>query len=327
MSKRSSPAVIGGFVVGAVALAITGVAVFGSGRLFRHTKTYVMYFRGDVNGLNVGAPVKFKGVPVGAVKEVLLRAPGATTASAWRMTDTPLIPVLIDLDLDRIRERGGAARVEEQAAMKEMIDAGLRAQLAMESFVTGLLYVKLDRFAGTPVRLVADPGVPYEELPTVPTPLEELQNWAQALMKRLESVDFEKIVKSLDNTVAGIDRLVNSEELKRTIAHVDETVVSFKATADSLTKLSNDANAKVGPVVATLEASARNADAAMRAATHAFDGVQTTLNPNSPAAYELRATLQEVANAARSVRELANYLERNPGALVRGKPAPEENKR
>ena len=179
MSKRSSPAVIGGFVVGAVALAVVGVAVFGSGRLFRHTKTFVMYFDSDVNGLNVGAPVKFKGVPIGAVKDVLLRAPGATTTQSWAVTERPLIPVLVDIDLDRIRERGGAARVEERAAMKEMIDAGLRAQLAMESFVTGLLYVKLDRFAGTPVRLVADPGVPYEELPTIPTPLEELQSRAE----------------------------------------------------------------------------------------------------------------------------------------------------
>jgi len=325
MSKRSNPAVIGGFVIGAVALAITGVAVFGSGRLFRHTKTYVMYFHGDVNGLNVGAPVKFKGVPIGAVTDVLLRAPGATKASAWRVTDTPLIPVLIDIDLERIRERGGTVRLDEQQVMKELIDAGLRAQLAMESFVTGLLYVKLDRFPGTAVRLVADPGVPYDELPTIATPLEELQNWAQALMKRLESIDFEKIAKSLDNTVAGVDRLVNSDESKRILQNLDATIVSFKATTESFTRVANEVGTNVAPVRKSLEGTAQSAEATLQAATKALEQVRMTVDPSSPAAYQMRSALEEVAGAARAVRQLASYLERNPSALVRGKAAPEGN--
>jgi paraquat-inducible protein B len=325
MKKRFSPAVIGGFVVGAVALAVIGVAVFGSGRLFRHTMTFVMYFDSDVNGLNVGAPVKFKGVPIGAVKDILLRAPGATTAMAWSVTEKPLIPVLIDIDLERIRERGGAARVEERAAMKAMVDAGLRAQLAMESFVTGLLYVKLDRFADTRVRLVADPGVPYEELPTIPTPLEELQNWAQALMKRLESIDFAKMAKSLDSTVAGVDRLVNSEELKRTLQNLDAAIVSFKATTETFTRVANEMGTNVAPVRKSLENTAQSATATLQAATATLERVQMAVDPNSPGAYQLRAALEEVAGAARAVRQLASYLERNPSALVRGKAAPEGN--
>ena len=284
MSKRSNPAVIGGFVIGAVALAITGVAVFGSGRLFRHTKTYVMYFDGDVNGLNVGAPVKFKGVPIGVVADVLLRAPGATLASAFKITERSRIPVLIDIDLERVRERGSIASINEPKVMKEMIDAGLRAQLAMESFVTGLLYVKLDRFPGTPVRLVADPGVPYEELPTIPTPLEELQNWAQALMKRLESIDFEKIAKSLDNTVAGVERLVNSDVSKRTLQNLDAAIVSFKATTESFTRVANEVGTNVAPVRKSLEGTAQSAEATLQAATKALQQVRMTVDPGSPAA-------------------------------------------
>ena len=73
MGKKANPAVIGAFVVGAVVLAVAGLLVFGSGKMFKHTVKFVCFFPGAVDGLNVGAPVRFKGVEVGSVIDVRLR--------------------------------------------------------------------------------------------------------------------------------------------------------------------------------------------------------------------------------------------------------------
>jgi paraquat-inducible protein B len=73
MNKKISPAVIGAFVIGAVALIIIAILVFGSGRLFRQTRDFVLYFDNSVNGLRIGAPVKIKGVEIGSVKDIRLQ--------------------------------------------------------------------------------------------------------------------------------------------------------------------------------------------------------------------------------------------------------------
>ena len=64
MSKKANPALVGGFVLGALALAVVAVMIFGSGRLFHQTERYVLYFQGSMTGLNVGSPVVFRGVEV-----------------------------------------------------------------------------------------------------------------------------------------------------------------------------------------------------------------------------------------------------------------------
>src|SRR5262245_5922883 len=168
MGKKVSPTMIGAFVVGALALAVIGVAVFGSGRLFRKTQEFVLYFDRSVNGLRVGAPVKFKGVEVGAVTRIEL----SLGQRVIRQGEVH-IPVVIELDAKRIAEKGG--RVEmTQAALDEAIAAGLRGQLATESFVTGVLYVELDFHPGSPVRLEREADVHILEIPTLPTALEQV---------------------------------------------------------------------------------------------------------------------------------------------------------
>ena len=72
MGRKANPVLIGAFVVGAIALGVVGIVVFGSGRLFADTTPFVMYFTGSVDGLNVGSPVKFKGVEIGAVTSIQL---------------------------------------------------------------------------------------------------------------------------------------------------------------------------------------------------------------------------------------------------------------
>ena len=89
MSKQASPAAIGGFVVGAVALVIAGVLIFGSGKFFTHTTPAVMYFEGNVQGLQVGAALKFRGVPIGSAAYQPVHgsdSPPAGRSASWRRT-------------------------------------------------------------------------------------------------------------------------------------------------------------------------------------------------------------------------------------------------
>lgn len=123
MSKRPSAAMIGAFVLGAIGLAVLSVVLFGSGRLFRETVPFVLSFSGSVNGLNVGAPVKFKGVEIGSVTDVRLTLGEGTAAPVTR------IPVLIEIDQDKVESQGSRADLWDPAVVKALIDAGLRGQL------------------------------------------------------------------------------------------------------------------------------------------------------------------------------------------------------
>jgi paraquat-inducible protein B len=335
MGKRANPAIVGAFVVGAVVLAVVGVALFGSGRLFRTTYQYVLYFTGDVNGLKVGAPVKFKGVEIGAVKDVLLNVSEmqAFDRAAPELAGGKVrIPVIIEIDQDALTQKGGKVKPDPQT-MKRLVDLGLRGQLAMESFVTGLLYVKLDMHPGSELRLVADASVRYPEIPTLPTPLEEVQMKAAEFFAKLKEADIEGLIDHLSSTVEGIDRLVNSPKVNETIdslpaiaRKLDDAIARLSPTLDSIRDLSKSLDAKIDPLSSSLETTAKNAADALQTARGTLSNANTVLQPNSPVMFQLGRTLADLSEASQAVRRLAEELERNPSVLVRGKAAPEEKK-
>jgi paraquat-inducible protein B len=147
MSQKISPTLIGAFVVGAVALLVIGVVAFGSGQLFRKTQQFVLYFDGSVNGLHMGAPVKFKGVEIGSVKDIKLEM-----GLGNQVHD---IPVIIEIDLKKVIRRGVTIeKAMDPNTIREFVTQGLRGQLQTESLVTGVLYVALDWFPETPLRFV-----------------------------------------------------------------------------------------------------------------------------------------------------------------------------
>ena len=147
MNKKASPTLIGAFVVGAIVLIVIAVIALGSGRLFRQTKRFVLYFPGEVNGLHVAAPVKFRGVEIGSVKEILLQLEPDMKVRR--------IPVIIEVDLEKITSRGASGPILQDPKMfKPAIDEGMRGQLRTESLVTGVLYVGIDLFPGTPANFV-----------------------------------------------------------------------------------------------------------------------------------------------------------------------------
>ncbi len=335
MNKKISPATIGAFVLGAVALIIIAILVFGSGRLFRQTRDFVLYFDNSVNGLRVGAPVKFKGVEVGSVKDIRLQLE--------KDAEVNKIPVIIEIDLEKLTTRGATSlvAVDREVFRKAIVDRGLRGQLEMESLVTGLLYVALDFFPGTPIDLVqrTNGDYKYPEVPTLPTTLEQAKDAVTRIMTKLEEIDFKELGANLQATLKGVNRTVNSPEIEsvlrslaRVMPKVDEAVVNIRNLAgtldDKVKILTDDLQQTSGDARLALKQAGdalKQTEETMKRAEAAVANIETLSDLDSPVNYELVKGLRDVSSAARSLRSLTDYLERNPRAPIFGKPNSKEN--
>jgi paraquat-inducible protein B len=335
VTRKISPAMIGAFVLGALALIVIAILVFGSGRLFRQTREFVLYFDNSVNGLRVGAPVKFKGVEIGSVKDIRLQLE--------KGKEVDKIPVIIQIDLEKLTSRGAPSLVaiDRQAFDKAIVERGLRGQLEMESLVTGLLYVALDFFPGTTINLVqqANADNKYPEIPTLPTAFEQAKDAVTRIMDKLEEIDFKELIATLQATVTGLSRTLNSPDLEsalrslaRVMPKVDEAVVSIRNLAvtlddkgkilvDDLQLTSADVRVALKEAGDALKQTAET----MKRAEAAVANIETLSDLDSPVNYELGKSLREVSAAARSLRSLTDYLERNPRAPIFGKPNSKEN--
>jgi len=349
MSKKANTTLIGVFVVGAVVLVIVGLLIFGSGKFFTQKRTFVLFFDESVKGLSIGAPVDFRGVRVGSVSDVKI---------VIKEDLSPFIPVYIEIEPDSIQtaesrfdllrrlERRGA-----QSLVALLVKEGLRAQLAMQSMVTGQLGIHLDFFPDTPMRLLhADKKVP--EIPTKRSSLSELS-------KTLEKVPVEEIAQKVLLTIDGLEKLVNSPDLKTSVAGINQSVKEMQAllkninnsvqplannagqAIDDARTLMHEVNGSIKPLASELAQTTQDAGVLMRSLnTHVPDlvarvgttlkaadaalqqmnkGVDGIAGQNSAVRLQLVRALSELASAARSLRLMAEYLERHPEALIRGK--------
>lgn len=316
MGKKVNPTLVGAFVLGALALAVTGVLVFGSGRLLRSTQPFVAYFPGSINGLSVGAPVKFKGVEVGtvtAIQLVLDREAGVDTLS---------IPVYAEIDPAKIVVDTDRVQVGRGKILRQLVDQGLRAQLGQQSLVTGLLFVQLDFFPDTPAQTTArsesvDADIP--EIPTVPTTLEEAQTAAREIIDELRKINFGPMMQQASEALHGINDLVSSPAIRETIAELPGTVRSIQEAVQSVRKLTDGLGNQVGPVSAKLQGTMASVEETLKGADETLAAARMLIEPGSPLDYDLRGALRDLSAAALAVQELADYLERNPSSLIYGK--------
>jgi paraquat-inducible protein B len=330
-----SPALVGAFVVGALALLVLGVLIFGAGTWLGTGSRYVMYFSGSVNGLDLGAPVKFRGVNVGKVAAIELQIDPADREVH--------IPVLVDL-LPGVETSFGARDEEHGGALlRQMIERGLRAQLKEQSLVTGKLMIELEYHRDEPLQLVGS-YPELTEIPTVPTDFEQIAQEVEDGLAVLKRLPLEQLFARLLRTLEGVDQLVRSENLSGAInaargaaEGVQEVTASAegwispmaKELALTLAELRTtlaDSRALVArldrelvPAAVGLRGTLSEVDGAARQAREAFAGVEATLAPDSPLVFKLDQALEELALAVRSLRVTADYLQQNPDALIYGK--------
>jgi paraquat-inducible protein B len=325
MGKRISPTVIGAFVVASFAILVVALIVVGSGQLFTRPIRFICMFQGNLNGLKIGAPVKVRGVQIGTVAAIELRllpSQGRVRPDIRGLR----LPVIIDLDRSQLLARGGTGEALETSGFDALIKQGFRAQLAMESLLTGLLYIDLDLHPNTPLKFVLEPNGPYREIPTIPTDFEQIQERLTKALDKFEKIDFQKLVVSITDAANSIKTLTGSPELKATLESLKGTMANLNQAITSARNILNNANSKIGPLVTDLQQNSDEADKTMKDTRAALVNLQQTLDPNSPLAVHLNQTLDSLTETSRSIGEFADYLQRNPGALVRGKYVPDKGK-
>ena len=319
MGRRVSPALVGGFAIGAVAIVVIAIVALGSGRLFRKTREYVMYFSGSVNGLLVGASVKMEGVPVGAVKEIRLGF-NPHGESVEEFPTKVKIAVIVELDETMLRARGVRnTDLADPQHIERAVQHGLRGVLAMESLLTGILYVDLEMLPDTPANFVQQQNDEYVEIPTIPTALEQAQVTITQILEHLQRVDFDKTLTDLNATLEALKKFTSSQQLQDAVANLAKASAELAETASSIRRLADNMNAQTGPLAKSLRQTADKANVTLAQAQAALANLQATFDPQAPLAYQLNQTLIEVSKSARSMRELTDYLERNPSSIVRGK--------
>lgn len=317
MAKRVNSTTIGIFVIGSLALGIVALVVLGSGQFFRRPHRFVCFFSGSLNGLKVGAPVKFRGVQIGTVEKIMIRLP--PSYGQVKVRTPPELPVIIDVDESQLRKQGGTGAALKSHELERLIRHGMRAQLNMESLLTGMLFIELDFHPGTPINLVLEPGAKIREIPTIPTDLARAQERLTQALSYLEKVDFAALAQSITKAAQAMKSLAQSPELKATLVAVRKDAVTLNATLVSIRRLSNNFNARSGPLFASLQKTSDKAQVAMAQMSSTMKSLQATVAPDSPLAYRLNTALDNLSNATNSVRHLADYLQRNPSAVVRGK--------
>ena len=332
MSKKTSPAVIGAFVIGAVALLAIGVALFGGGELFKKRINYVAYFEEQTKGLRVGSNVILNGVRVGYVSEIALLIDEERYETLTRVT----LEILPDT---YIPVRDGVPIAEDLRDViphEELIQqAGLRAQLEIESFVTGQLLVRLDLRPDTPIRM-AGMESDYPEIPTIRSDIQELLARMQQWLANIrDNVDVDALAEGLTNALNGIAALTNSPDLHDSLAGLSEFVNdedvqnlgrSLRQALDDVGKAAEEATALFRSADAEIENVAQELQPVLERLGETLRVAETTLNAarlqlrgDSEQVHQLQSTLREVEGAAAALREFFDYLERNPEALIQGK--------
>ena len=227
----------------------------------RDPQTFRLVFKQSVRGLAVGAPVEFRGVPIGQVSALEAQVDAKTLEFS--------APVTVVLDATRLGVQvvdggpGADLAVLRRKLIETFVAHGARAQLRSGNLLTGAMYVAIDFFPDAPPATVEWSQKPVE-LPTVPGELEGIEASLTKIVKKLDTVPIQAI----------------GDDLKKALVHLDDTLVSARGTFDTATKL---------------------------------------VAPDSTLDTELSTTLQELSRAARGLRVLADYLERHPEALIRGK--------
>ncbi len=326
MSKKANPTLIGAFVLIALAVAVAAIMVLGKFSFKDNTVRCVAYFSGSMHGLDVGAPVAFRGVAIGRVSSIQLDYDDAKGTFA--------IPVYMDLQQQIHPEGRNAGEMRE--SLKELINRGLRAQMRSSSLLTGKQYVELFLNPGSEPVLHGAPEYALE-IPTLASGLDKIT-------ERLESLPLEEILNKVAVSLDTLNRVISSER-------TNETVESLTASIKQLEGILTGVNGSLPKMLGEINKGITDFSVTMKDARGFIEGAHQELKPatedlhklmanlqtssdrlsgtlanlerltasDSDVSYQLRDTMQEMERAASSIRELTDYLRQNPNSVLFGK--------
>jgi len=326
VSKKINTTSIGLFIVTGLALGVGGLLLFSSSKLFSQTREIIVYFDESLNGLNEGAPVKYRGVTVGSVKRVMVRFNQATNDYA--------MPVIVELEEKLLKARmGDPGEIFSERVMEERVKLGLRASLQTESLVTGVLYIDVRLNPNAPPPVFHQLEKRYPELPTEPTQIQKLfnnlagldlksiENNLNALLVKLDTavgtLRMAQINEGITNVLGSVDRLISSPD-------ITNSLVAVRTTLDQYRLLGEKLNNRIDPLADSLTNSLAEADRALAQFRGAAENLRTLLAPDSAVRHDLDQALQQLAGAGQSLSSLLDFLKRHPNALITGRENPEK---
>lgn len=262
---------------------------------------FVLFFEDSVRGLSVDAPVEFKGIKIGSVRQIRLEYhPDGHQFH---------IPVLVEIEPERITWIGGLP--DEQGIIDKLIKRGLRARLQTGNLLTGQLYVELVMRPDSEVRLL-ETQTEVTQLPTIPGELNELAGSLHGFLDKLDKVEIDQIAHELQNTLAGTNKLTNHPDLDKAISDMSASMASLKTLLGALEKRS-------GPISKNLETALGSVAPTLEQAGEAMDSLDDVLKPDSQLHFRVIRMADELTETARSIRALVNVLEHNPQSVIFGK--------
>ncbi len=240
----------------------------------------VMYFDESIRGLSVGSSVVFKGVEVGKVKNISLQAN--------LKEGTFKTPVLVLFNIEDSIDAVDSAELDEKQMFDNLIAKGLRAQLISANYLTGQLMIELVMDEKSPVVLRGNGK--YWEIPTIYSAFAQLS-------KDLEDVPLREILSKLGSILGDIDDNLPTimKSISSVSASVDKNLPSIMGNIDEVSANISDITSKVNEVM-----DKKNGE--------------TTKAVNN-----FNNTMEEIAKASRSLKNLVDYLERHPEAIIQGK--------
>jgi paraquat-inducible protein B len=332
MKTKISPAVVGAFVLGAFAIGIIALLALGSLSIFSKPERFMVYFDESISGLDEGSPVKLRGVRVGHVVGISIRYD--------RQTSKSVAAVLCEINRGSITDENGAnLDISDREALQSLVDRGLRAQLQVIGLATGLLFVELDfmdphRYPDA--SLTTD--VKYVVIPSAPSPISEFQASATTLLSHIQQVDFQGLSDNLKKLLAettqridgvdfkglvaqwrktgeSVDSLARSPEVLRTLTNLNRTLDDLRG---AIAKL----DTQVGANGKDLQATLAEAKAALVSFDAAAASAKAFIDAEQGLGSDTGHALQKIADAADSIQQLADFLERNPNAIISGRKQP-----
>lgn len=316
--KEPNPKLIGVFVIGGITLLVTALVLFSSQDLFTPKRKFVAYFQQSVNGLHVGAAVRFRGIPIGKVFDI----DGIYNPETGDMIPRVTFEIRPETLKNAVLAKG------EYTLFAGLVNRGMRAKLKAESLLTGQLYVALDFYPGTPVRNLGGDTERYPEMPTIDSGLDQV-------LAKLSNLPVEEVLIRLSTTLEALEEILKSPHLNEALATLPILLRDADTGVVELTKFVNQDLVLVTENVTQTLATARSSletlsnkltdeslvqfDSALAELESTLQLAQKRLSRNDPLTYELISTLREVGSAARSLRGFADYLEEHPESLIKGK--------
>jgi paraquat-inducible protein B len=328
VSAKTHPRLVGAFVLGAILLVVAAVVLLSTGAWFQKRWHCAVFFPGSVKGLDKGAPVTFRGVKIGEVKEV----------TPFLTGKEPPIQIEVVLEI-----RGGVVQAPEGVAplytgrsdegfAQELIKRGIRARMLSASLLTGQRYIDFDFQPQEPAR-IAGISRRYPELPTTPTALEKMSEKAGQFFDKLADLPLDQMLDDVRKALQSLRELLESPDIpgalrgaRRSMEALEPALIDARAALKDVDALVEQVGGEVGSTGPEVRATVADARATLERAQRAMERLQKTLQGTDQTQLEATRTLEQLSQTLAVMRNLAEYIQTHPEAIVIGKPKAEGQK-